>query len=66
MGQQGSSVARLTYDVEEVAAMLGLSRGSAYEAVRRGDIPARKIGARWIIPRVTFDRWLATAGEGAA
>lgn len=36
--------------VEEVAAILGLSRGSAYQACRRGEVPALKVGARYVIP----------------
>jgi hypothetical protein len=38
--------------VEEVAAMLGLSRTSAYDAARKGQLPARKLpeSDRWIIP----------------
>jgi hypothetical protein len=38
--------------VEEVASMLGLSRTSAYEAARKGQLPARKLptSQRWIIP----------------
>jgi excisionase family DNA binding protein len=40
----------LTVSVEEAAAMLGIGRGSAYEAVRRGQIPAVRIGRRIRIP----------------
>ena len=42
---------RLTLTVEEAAALLGLSRGSAYEAVRRGDIPTIRLGRRILAPR---------------
>lgn len=41
---------RLTYSVEEAALLLGISRNSAYEAVRRGEIPTIKIGRRILIP----------------
>ena len=41
---------RLTVTVEQAGLLLGLSRGSAYEAVRRGDIFAVRIGSRWIVP----------------
>ena len=43
-----------TMTVEEAGALLGLSRGSAYEACRRGDIPAFRIGSRWIIPTASI------------
>ena len=44
-------VQRLTYSVDEAAEALGVSRASAYEAVRRGEIPHIKIGKRILIPR---------------
>lgn len=33
---------RLTYTVEEIAELLGISRSMAYECVRRGEIPAKR------------------------
>jgi excisionase family DNA binding protein len=39
-----------TLTVEEVSSILGCSRSSAYEAVRRGDIPSLRIGRRYLIP----------------
>jgi excisionase family DNA binding protein len=47
-----------TYTPEEVARMLGLSLAGTYNHLRSGDIPARKVGARWIIPRRQFHDWL--------
>ena len=44
-------VQRLTYSVDEAAEILGISRASAYEAVRKGEIPHIKIGKRILIPR---------------
>jgi excisionase family DNA binding protein len=41
----------LVLSVEEAAELLGLSRGSAYQAVRCGDIPAVRVGRRWLVPR---------------
>ena len=37
--------------VEEAAAILRISRGSAYEGCRRGDIPTLRIGRRVLVPR---------------
>jgi excisionase family DNA binding protein len=54
---------RQTYTVDEVAGVLGVSRGVAYEQVREGVIPSMRLGKRWIIPKTRFDAWLA--GEGA-
>ena len=50
---------RLTYTVPEVAEMLGISRSTAYECVRRGEIPALKLAGRVVISRVAFDALLA-------
>ncbi|MCX4093657.1 helix-turn-helix domain-containing protein [Nocardia sp. alder85J] len=46
------------YSVEEVAELLGLSRGNAYRAVRAGEIPAKRVGRRWLVPRKVFHAWL--------
>jgi len=45
--------------VEEAAVILRLSRGTAYEAVRRGDIPVVKIGRRLLVPRARLMAMLA-------
>ncbi|MEU6701551.1 helix-turn-helix domain-containing protein [Pseudonocardia sp. NPDC046786] len=49
---------QLTYSVEQVAEMLGVARGVAYEQVRSGEIPAIRVGRRWLIPRNRFHAWL--------
>lgn len=50
--------ARLTYTVDEVAYLLNLSRGIAYQYVRDGVIPAERIRRRWLIPRKRLYAWL--------
>jgi len=47
---------RLTLTVKEAAKLLGLSRNAVYEAARTGKIPVLKIGRRFLIPRVPFER----------
>jgi excisionase family DNA binding protein len=42
---------KTTLTVEETAKLLGISRGLAFQAVRRGDIPSIRIGRRILIPR---------------
>ncbi len=49
---------RLTYTVSEVAQLLGISRGSAYNHVRSGDIPSITIGGRIVVPRRAIDELL--------
>ncbi len=41
---------RVTVTVEEAGQAIGLSRGAAYNAARRGDIPTVKIGKRLLVP----------------
>ena len=50
---------RETLSVEEVAAVLGISRNTAYAAVQRGEIPAVRIGRKLLIPRRALDRLLS-------
>ena len=50
----------LVLTLSEVAALLRISRGSAYEAAKRGEIPTIRIGRRLLVSREAFDRLLAT------
>jgi excisionase family DNA binding protein len=49
----------LTYTVPQAAALLGISSWSYYECVKRGELPARKIGRRIVVPRVQLEQWLS-------
>lgn len=42
---------RVTLTVDEVAKLLGISRWTAYECVRTGELPSVKFGRRVLIPR---------------
>ena len=55
----------LTYTVDEVAALLGVARGVAYDNVRSGLIPAVRVGRRWLVPRSRFHAWLDTTRPAA-
>ena len=61
-----SAPGRLTLTVEEAAALLGISRAFAYEAVRRGEIPSIRIGRRVLIPRVALDRLVNSPEVGSS
>jgi excisionase family DNA binding protein len=50
--------------VEEVAELLEISRSSAYEAVRRGQIPSIRVGRRIRVPRRCPGRALFGADRG--
>jgi excisionase family DNA binding protein len=50
---------RRVVTVKEAAAMLRISRGSAYEAVRRKEIPSLRVGRRLLVPLAALERMLA-------
>ena len=60
---RGDHIERQTLTVEEAARLLGISRSSAYEAVRRGELPTVKIGRRYVVPRVALERLLDQSGR---
>jgi excisionase family DNA binding protein len=49
---------RLAMTVEEAATRLGISRPSAYQGVRFGQIPSIRIGRRLLVPVAALDRML--------
>jgi excisionase family DNA binding protein len=54
---------RKTYGVEEAGKVLGISRNTAYEAARSGELPTIKIGKRLLVPKAALDRLLESAGQ---
>ncbi len=46
------------YDPLEAAEHLGLGVGTIYRLANSGEIPARKVGARWRFRKDVLDRWL--------
>lgn len=61
--EAAASANKAVYTVTEVAALLGIGRGSAYQAVREGTIPSLRIGRRLVIPAAALERLLR--GEAA-
>ncbi len=55
-----------TITVTEAGRFLGLGKASAYEAVRRGDIPTIRIGRRLLVPTAALRRLLQLDGSPAA
>jgi excisionase family DNA binding protein len=45
---------RLTYTVAEAGQLLGIGRGSAYQAARAGELPIVKVGRRLLVPRAAL------------
>jgi excisionase family DNA binding protein len=51
---------RRTYTVTEAATVLGISRTSAYERVRAGELPALRLGRRIVIARHALEELLGS------
>lgn len=60
-----TEVERRTLTVEEAAKALGIGRNSAYEAVKRGEIPSITIGRRLVVPAAALERMLSGDGVPA-
>ena len=54
---------RLTYNVEEAGRLLGISRASAFEEARRGDLPTIRVGKRLLEPKKALEQMLEGAGK---
>jgi excisionase family DNA binding protein len=50
-----------TLTVERVAKLLGVGRNAAYEAVASGQLPALRVGRRWVVPTIPFLRLLGVS-----
>jgi excisionase family DNA binding protein len=48
----------LTYTVDEVAEILGISRSATYECIARGEIPAKRLGRRVVVVRTALEAFL--------
>jgi len=56
---QGShSPEKRVYSVDEIAEILDISRGSAYELIREGLFRTVRIGSAIRVSRQSFDDWL--------
>ena len=50
---------RKTITIAEAGEVLGIGRSAAYEAAKRGEIPAIRIGRRLLVPLALLERLLA-------
>jgi DNA binding domain, excisionase family len=55
---------KMTMTVNEMAMALGIGKNVAYELIKKGRVPALKIGRQIRIPKKSFDDWLI--GEAQA
>lgn len=51
--------------VGEAGGLAGYSRGGSYRAVKRGEMPAVRLGGMWIVPEDWLTRLVAEAEAGA-
>lgn len=57
-------VERKTLTVEDAGKVIGVSRATAYELVRKGVIPAIRLGPhKIVVPIAALERYLANAGN---
>jgi len=54
--------ARAVLTVGEAAAVLGISRGLAYELARSGELPVIRLGRRLVVPRAALEDRLRRPG----
>jgi excisionase family DNA binding protein len=59
--KRGRNSTRAAYSVAEAAQRLGVSEASIWRALRRGELTARKLGGRTLIPASQVDGFGAAA-----
>jgi excisionase family DNA binding protein len=45
-------------DVHKAAALLTVSTDTVYDMFKSGELPARKVGRKWITTRAALTRWI--------
>lgn len=55
-----------TMTVTQTATVLGISRSTAYECVRRGVIPSLRLGRRIVVPTTAIEALLDSTAPTAA
>lgn len=54
---------RLSYSVRELAEATGLSDQTIYDAINNGDMAARFVGTKRVVPVEVAEAWLASLPE---
>lgn len=54
------------YTVEDLRAVLGISKANAYALTHREGFPVLHVGRRLLIPKAALDEWLLQQRAGAA
>jgi excisionase family DNA binding protein len=64
--QQATPAGRAAFSITEVCAQTGLGRDTVYNAIRSGQLTARKIGRRTIVIDKDLHRFLASLPRAGA
>jgi excisionase family DNA binding protein len=51
-------VEKICLNVTEVAEVLGVSRPTVYQLLRRADFPSFKVGNRTLVPKASLENWV--------
>ena len=57
---------KITYNADDLAQILGISKSAAYELFHREDFPTLRIGSRLLVVIAKFDEWRAAQSQSAA
>lgn len=60
-GGQQHQVGHDTMSVDEVARRLHIGRGLAYRSLAAGKLPAIRLGRKYIVTRIAFEKFLSGA-----
>jgi len=54
---------KMAISIAEAAEIMGLSRPTVYQLIKRSDFPVFKIGKRTLISRSGLEAWIAAQAE---
>lgn len=57
---------QLTLNISQAAQLLGVDRKTATALIHRGELPAFRIGTRWMISRSGLEAWITEAAASGA
>lgn len=52
--------------IPEIARRLGVSTTTVYDLVKKGEVPAFKLGSQWMIRESTLTAWIAKQEQRAS
>jgi excisionase family DNA binding protein len=54
---------KMILTAEETAKLLGIGMNKTYELLVCGEIPSKRIGRKYLIPRLALDIWLSSGNQ---